>query len=137
LAAACFARAAAGADSIVIRSCTPSEIADEEPAVDNPLQDPAIDALIRRQRRGIDRIQSMPKLAQPLDFRGNARGGEIFECGIGRVNAVARGDRGMAARELIEVLVDERRELWRRSGRTAAREPRNARNHERHEKDNA
>ena len=86
----------------------------EEPPVDDALENPAIDAFVRRQRSRIDRVDPLLKRAQPLDLRGNRRRREVLEFPVVRVNAIAGGNRGMTPRELIEVFVDERGELRRR-----------------------
>ena len=92
----------------------------EQPTVDDAEQDPAIDAVVRRQRRRIDRVQPARTDRSHVDFRGNRRRREVLERVVVGVHAVAGGDRRMAAGELIEVVVDERGEL-RRGGCAARR----------------
>ena len=92
----------------------------EQPAVDDALQNPAIDAFVRRQRQpdrprraGVEtRAATRLPRQSPAPRSPRAR--------VVRVNAVAGGNRGMVARELIEVFVDERGEL-RRGGCAARR----------------
>ena len=51
--------------------------------------------------------------AQPRDFRGDGAGGKVLERVVVGVQAVAGGDRWVASRELLEVVVHERGELRR------------------------
>ena len=97
-------------DHRIARPCS-NGIQIEQPTVDDSLQDPVVDALVRCQADGVGGIEPAPERAQPLDFRGDRGGGEILERRVVSVNAVAGRNRRVTAGELIEILVDERCEL--------------------------
>ena len=64
--------------------------------------------------RGVESAQRCAVVLERGDLGADARGGEVVEQVVVVVDAVAGGDRRMAAREIVEVAVDEARKVGRR-----------------------
>ena len=79
----------------------------EEPAVDHPLKDASVDALVGIQARCLDAIEPGTEAAQPDHLLRDGRSREVFEPIVMLVQAIAGRDRWMPPGELIEVFIDE------------------------------
>src|SRR5207245_3751924 len=66
----------------------------EEPAVDDAVKNAVIDAFVRTEARGLERVQLMSRGAQPRDLGCDGGGREIFQLPVVDMDAVAgREDR--------------------------------------------
>ena len=89
----------------------------EQPAIDDALEDASVDPLIPTQCLLIDQVELATYGPQPAHLLCNVARGEILKQVVVDMKAIAGGNGGMKAREMLEVVIDERSERSRRRDR--------------------
>ena len=89
----------------------------EEPAVDDAVENTLVHAFVRRETGRSERAQSGTFALERSYLATDRTGGEIVEEFVVLVDAIPRRDGGVAAREAVEVAIDESRELVRLGSR--------------------